>query len=59
VNIPAYDILKQIDGHVIWVQAVPDLDTANACIKEFQESFGGQYVIFDQHTQQVVATSHR
>jgi hypothetical protein len=54
----AYHILKKYhDKTLVWVQAVRDLDTANSRVKELEGAFGGDYVVFDQHTQQVVAST--
>jgi hypothetical protein len=50
-----YDIFKRTDGEtLVWVEAMPDLDTANARIKKLQKSSGEEYVVFNQRTQQVV-----
>jgi hypothetical protein len=52
----AYDILGKPDNKTfVWVQALRDLDSANARIKELESATGGEYVIFDQLTQQMVA----
>jgi hypothetical protein len=52
----AYDILKKPDNKTfVWVQAVRDLATASARVKELGSALGGEYVVFDRQTQEVVA----
>ena len=53
---PPFDILKKIDVvNFEWVGAVRDLQTAEARIQELQARSPGEYVIFSQRTQQIVA----
>jgi hypothetical protein len=57
-TLPIYNILKRRDdGTLAWVEAVPDLDTANARVKELRKSSDGEYVIFDQKTQELVLSN--
>jgi hypothetical protein len=57
-TLPTYDILKRRDdGTLAWVEAVPDLDTANAHIKELHNKSGEEYVVFDQKAQELVVTN--
>jgi hypothetical protein len=50
-----FDILKKIDiVSFKWVEAVRDLQTAEARIQELQARSPGEYVVFSQHTQQIV-----
>jgi len=50
-----FDILKKIDVvNFEWVEAVRDLQTAEARIQELQVRSPGEYVIFSQSTQQIV-----
>ena len=51
-----FDILKKIDVvNFAWVEAVRDLQTAEARIQELQARSPGEYVVFSQHTQEIVA----
>ena len=51
-----FDILQKIgDLNFLWIEAVGDLRAAKARILELQELTPGEYVVFDQHTQRVVA----
>ena len=50
-----YDIFKKDDsGALVWVQAAPDLDAATERIKELMEGCGGQYIVFNQQTQEMI-----
>jgi hypothetical protein len=52
---PPFDILKKIDAvNFEWVEVVRDLQTAEARIRELQARSPGEYVVFSQHTQQIV-----
>jgi len=52
---PAFDILKRIDAlNFEWVEAVRDLQIAEAKIQELQARSPGEYVVFSQHTQEIV-----
>jgi hypothetical protein len=51
-----FDILKKIDVvNFQWVGAVRDLQIAEARIQELQARSPGEYVVFSQRTQQIVA----
>jgi hypothetical protein len=51
-----FDILRKIDVvNFEWVEVVRDLQTAEARIQELQAHSPGEYVIFSQGTQQIVA----
>ena len=53
---PPFDILKKTDVvNFQWVEVVRDLQTAEARIQELQARSPGEYVVFSQRTQQVVA----
>jgi hypothetical protein len=53
---PPFDILKKIDVvNFEWIEVVRDLQTAEARIEELQARSPGEYVIFSQRTQQIVA----
>jgi hypothetical protein len=51
-----FDILQKIDDvNFRWIEVVGDLQTAITRIEELQARTPGEYVVFDQRTQQVVA----
>lgn len=51
-----FDILQKIgELNFLWIEAVGDLPTAKARIVELQQLTPGEYVVFDQRTQRVVA----
>jgi hypothetical protein len=51
-----FDILQKIgDLNFLWIEAVGDIRTAKARIVELQELTPGEYVVFDQRTQRIVA----
>ena len=53
---PLFDILKRIDAvNFEWVEVVRDLQTAEARVQELQARSPGEYVVFSQRTQQIVA----
>jgi hypothetical protein len=53
---PAFDILKKIGAVSFrWVAVVRDLQTAEARIQELQKHSPGEYVVYSQRTQEIVA----
>jgi hypothetical protein len=51
-----FDILKRHeDGSFIWLEAAPDLQTAQARLRELCARVPGDYFVFDQKSQQIVA----
>jgi hypothetical protein len=53
---PLFDILQKIDDlNFLWIAAVGDLRTARAQVMELQRRTPGDYIVFDERTQQVVA----
>lgn len=51
-----FDILKrQKDGSYIWVEAVRDLQKAKARMQQLCAMVPGEYFVFDQKVQKVVA----
>jgi hypothetical protein len=53
---PLFDILKQTDtSNFEWVEVVRGLQTAEARIRELQARSPGEYIVFSQRTQQIVA----
>ena len=52
---PAFDIVKKIGAvNFEWVEAVRDMQTAEARIQELQARSPGEYVVFSQRTQEIV-----
>ena len=53
---PHLDILKrQGDGSFVWIEAVNDLRVAEERISHLADSHPGEYFVFDQRSQQIVA----
>jgi hypothetical protein len=51
-----FDILRKIDVvNFEWVEVVRDLQSAETRIQELQAHSPGEYVVFSQRTQQIVA----
>jgi hypothetical protein len=51
-----FDILQKIgDLNFLWIESVGDLRADKTRIAELKERTPGEYVIFDQRTQRVVA----
>jgi hypothetical protein len=50
----AYDIFKKQDGALVWIEAVPDLASAKQRLEELAKQNRCQFVVYDQHQQQVV-----
>lgn len=51
-----FDILKRHDdGSFIWIEAADDIQAARARLNELSASSPGEYFVFDQKTQQIVA----
>lgn len=56
----AYDIFKKpAKKTFVWVQAVRDLDTANARVRHLRSTVGGEYVVFDRQTLKIVTADKR
>jgi hypothetical protein len=53
----AYDILKKEAATLVWVEASHDLESARSRVKELIASSQSEYVIFDQRTRQIIASS--
>jgi hypothetical protein len=49
-----YDILRKDATHMVWVEAVHDLETAKLRVKELASGSDEEYVIFDQRTRKIV-----
>ncbi len=57
-NMPAdpFDILRRHrDGSFIWLEAAADIRLAKARLQELWAGAPGEYFVFDQGTQQIVA----
>jgi hypothetical protein len=53
---PHLDILKrQKDGSFVWIEARSDMQTAEQRISQLASAEPGEYFVFDQRTQQIVA----
>ncbi len=53
---PTFVILKRLDlVNFGWLEVVQDLQTAEARIRELQACSRGEYVVFSERTQQIVA----
>jgi hypothetical protein len=52
--LPSYDIFKQEDGSLVWVEAALDLESAMKRSKELARQNRCEYVVFDPRQQQVV-----
>lgn len=51
-----FDILKRHDdGSFIWLEAARDLHSAQARLQELTAQIPGEYFVFDQQSQQIVA----
>ena len=56
MQIDLVDVMrKQDDGSLIWVEAVQNVEIAKNRIDNFGKTAPGEYIIFDQSTQQIVA----
>lgn len=52
----AFDILKKLpDGGIVWLEAAKDLETARERIELFATYKPGEYVLFCQETQSIIA----
>ena len=52
----AFDIPKKLpDGGVVWIESAKDLESARERIKLFATFKPGEYVVFSQETQSVIA----
>jgi hypothetical protein len=51
-----FDILKRnADGSFVWLEAAQDLQAAKARLQQLSAPSPGEYFVFDQRTQQIVA----
>jgi len=55
-----FDILRRhFDGSFIWLEGASDLNIARARLQTLQAHVPGDYFVFDQASQQIVANSKR
>jgi hypothetical protein len=53
---PHLDILKrQKDGSFVWIEAASDVNVAEQRLSQLVSISPGEYFVFDQRTQQIVA----
>lgn len=53
---PHFDILRrERDGSFLWIEAAHDLDLAKARMQELVAAVPGEYFVFDQRGQEIVA----
>jgi hypothetical protein len=53
---PQLDILKRTeDGSFVWMEAANDLSGAKARLQQLVDNTPGEYFVFDQRSQQIVA----
>jgi len=55
MHTPVYDILKKEGLALVWVEAAFDIGAAKARVEELTDQSLGEYVVFDQRIQQIVA----
>ena len=54
--ISPFDILKRLDdGSFIWLEATQDLHRAQSRLQQLSIQSPGEYFVFDQNRQQIVA----
>jgi hypothetical protein len=52
-----YDIFKQHDSELVWIEAAQDITSAKKRIEALATETQGQYVVYDQRTKRIVASS--
>jgi len=53
---PAYDILRKDGLALVWVETAYDIESARSRIERLADQSRNEYVVFDQHTRQIVAS---
>ncbi len=56
VTVPSYDIVKKEDNNFVWVEAAHDIESAKKRVDELSRQSDAEFVIFNEHTLQVVET---
>jgi len=54
--LPTYDIVKKEDNNFVWMEAAHDIQSAKKRIYELSRHSNAEFVVFNEHTLQVVAT---
>ncbi len=53
-----FDILRRhLDGSLLWLEAASDIQSAKARLRQLDAHAPGEYFVFDQVRQQIVANS--
>jgi hypothetical protein len=55
-TVPTYDIVKKQGSSFVWVEAAHDIQSAKKRVYELSRHSDAEFVIFNEHTLQVVAT---
>ena len=53
---PGYDILRKDGLALVWVETADDIESARSRIERLADQSRNEYVVFDQHTGQIVAS---
>jgi hypothetical protein len=54
---PSFDIFRRdAGGHLVWVEAVQDLETAKSRVIELSATAPGQYAVFSQRSGRMVSS---
>ena len=56
MTLPSYDIVKKEADNFVWVEATHDIQSAKKRVHELSRDSDAEFVIFNEHTLQVVAT---
>jgi hypothetical protein len=46
---------KDVRGNIVWLESATDLETARSRLSQLASVIPGEYFVFDQRTQQIVA----
>ena len=56
MNIPSLDIFRRdVCGNPVWIDSVEDLRTAQIRLNQLVSELPGEYFVFDQRTNRIVA----
>ena len=56
MTVPTYDIVKKERNNFVWVDAAHDIQSAKRRVHELSRHSDAEFVIFNEHTLEVVAT---
>ena len=56
MTLPSYDIVMKEGKNFVWVEAAHDIQSARNRVNELSRHSEAEFVIFNEHTLQVVAT---